>query len=205
MKIFTVTIMKKHLLNLLVPGILLIFFASAVSAVDLKDETLKITSGKMLFTLVKTTPQGDSKMSGLANKFKGSINFKDKTVSVTMDINQDDFLLSGKFKFANNRMHVTYLESEKYTNAVFSGQVVSFDPESGKFSVRGNMTLHGVTKSNFLIDCMIEKTKKANEYLLTSSFKINLTDFKIPVPDIGLAKVNEVVGLKTKFILSVEK
>ena len=172
---------------------------------DLKNQKLNIVSGKALFTLVKTTPQGDSKMSGLASKISGNLDLQEKKVNVKMDIGHENFQLSGQFKFANNRMHETYMESKKYPQAGYSGRIVSFDPGSGKASALGSFTLHGVTKENVALDGTIEKTTNPSEYLLVCSFSINLNDYKIPVPDIKLAKVNEIVQIKVKFVLREAK
>ena len=198
-------IKKTFLCRILTPAFLIFFSTSSVFAVELNNQKLELSSGKMLFTLVKTTPAGDSKMTGLANKFSGWMDLQKKTVEITMYVTHQSFQLSGEFKFANNRMHETYMHSDKYPTSKYSGTVVSFDPSSGKIKLIGNMSLHGVTKSNFPIECVYENTKKSDEYLLVCSFTVKLTDFNIEPPDIGLATVDNVVRLKTKFIMRVVK
>ncbi len=185
----------------------------ALSATTLPGGKLKVESGKMHFTLVKTSSSGYdpemtefSSMTGLANEISGFVDMKEKTFDMTMDINLDSFSLSGKFKFANNRMHETHLESFKFATANYKGTVVSYEPTTGIAKVIGKMTSHGVTKDNFTIEGKVvpSKTTKDN-YLLTADFKVNLRDFNIEVPNTKLTKVSEIVKLKIKIELRAVK
>lgn len=177
----------------------------SLSATPISETNLKVDSGKMLFTLIKTMGGVDSKMVGLANQVTGKIDMKGKTFEFNMDINLESFSLSGDFKFANDRMHETYLESAKYNSASYKGTIVSYDPATGKAKVTGKMTIHGTTKDNVEIEGLVKPSESGSGYLLTSAFKVNLNDYKIAVPDIKLAKVNEIVELKMKLELKSAK
>lgn len=182
--------------------ILILFFVyGALAATPIPENRLKVESGKMLFTLVKTLVGSDAKMTGLANDISGTIDMKGKTFNFTMDISLDSFFLSGKFKFANERMHATYLESSKFATANYKGTIVSYDPANGKAKVNGKMTIHGVTKENVEMEGLVGPSESGKGYLLTAGFKENLNDYKITVPDTKVAKVSEIVELKIKIEL----
>ncbi len=182
-------------------GLILFIAYSSLSATAISETKLKVDSGKMLFTLIKTMAGSDSKMIGLANQITGNVDMKAKTFDVNMDISLDSFSLSGDYKFANDRMHETYLESTKFSSASYKGTIVSYDPATGKAKVKGKMTIHGTTKDNVEIEGIVTPSESGSGYLLTAGFKVNLNDYKITVPDIKLAKVSEIVELKMKLEL----
>ena len=182
-------------------GILLLLISVPISSQSINEDKLKVESGKMLFTLIKTMAGSESTMSGIANDLSGEVDMKAKTFDFNMKINLTAFALGGSFKFANDRMHETYLESSKYSSANFKGTIISYDPSNGNAKVKGKMTIHGVTKNNVEMDGVVTKSDSGQGYLLTSSFKVNLNDYKIKVPDIKLAKVSETVSLKIKLEL----
>jgi polyisoprenoid-binding protein YceI len=167
----------------------------------------------MLFTLVKKSSSGYdpsmtefASMTGLANEVSGYVDTKEKKFDITMDVTLTGFSLGGKFKFANNRMHETHLESSKFATANYKGTIVSYDPETGIAKVIGKMTAHGVTKDDFAVEGKIAPSKiKKGNYLLTADFKVNLRDFGIEVPNTKLTKVSEIVKLKMKIELRAVK
>jgi len=179
----------------------LLFTISSVYSTEITGSKLNIDSAKskMLFTLTKTMLGKKSPMNGLASKFSGSVNMDTKDVEITISMLDKDFQLSGSFKYANSRMHETYLHSDKYPTAKFVGKIVTYDAATGNARVMGNMTIHGTTKSNFTLTGKV--TKEGNDYLLKSSFNIVLPHFKIETPDIKLATVDETVKLKAKLYL----
>lgn len=205
--------LKKCKIILQAIGIILLVAYSGLSATALPGGKLKVESGKMHFTLVKTSSSGYdpdmtefSSMTGLANQLSGFVDVKEKTFDMTMDVNLESFSLSGKFKFANNRMHETHLESFKFATASYKGKIVSYDPATGIAKVNGKMTSHGVTKDNFSIEGKVVPSKitKGN-FSLTADFKVNLKDFGIEVPKTKLTNVSEIVKLKIKIELRTEK
>lgn len=180
-------------------------YSSLSAGPTIAESKLKVESGKMLFTLVKTMAGTDSKMVGLAKQVSGNVDMKAKTFDFTMDITLDSFALDGQYKFANDRMHETYLESAKFATANYKGTILSYDPATGKAKVSGKMTIHGTTKDNVEIEGVVTPSESGSGYLLTAGFKVNLNDYKIAVPDIKLAKVSEIVELKIKLELKSAK
>jgi len=197
--------MKTHIKFLSSLGIILFLAFGSLAATEISETNLRVDSGKMLFTLIKTMAGTDSKMVGLANQISGNIDMKAKTVDFKMDITLASFSLSGNYKFANDRMHETYLESTKFSVASYKGTIVSYDPATGNAKVKGKMTIHGTTKDNVELEGIVKPSESGSGYLLTSSFKVNLTDYNITVPDIKLAKVSEMVDLKMKLELKSSK
>ncbi len=194
-------------------SIILCVAYSSLSATQLPEGKLKVESGKMLFTLVKKSSSGYdpsmtefASMTGLANEVSGYVDMKEKTFDITMDVTLAGFSLGGKFKFANNRMHETHLESSKFATTNYKGTIISYDPETGIAKVTGKMTAHGMTKDNFTMEGKVVPSKvNKGGYLLTAAFKVNLRDFSIEVPNTKLTKVSEIVKLKIKLELKAVK
>lgn len=189
-------------------SLIFFFLYGILSATPIPEEQLKVNSGRMLFTLTKKTESGYDatmtkyvSMTGLANKFSGNIKLKEKTFDISMSINLINFFLSGEFKFANSRMHETHMNSAKFGTASYKGTIISYDPASGMAKVNGKLTVHGVTKDNFVIEGKVTKSKTGKGYALRSDFKVDLQDFKIPMPNTKLVEVNQLVDVKLKLEL----
>lgn len=105
------------------------------------------------------------------------------------------------FKFPKPLMeehfNENYLESDKFPVCVFKGKIVEpvdYSKEGeNKVTVKGTMNLHGVTK-----DVEIEGTltKKGNEILINSEFKIKIADYNIKVPSLYVQNIAEIVDVK---------
>lgn len=204
--------MKKKKYSLLLQALALFLVYSGLSATTISEPKLKVESGKMLFTLVKTNSSGydpsmtdSATMTGIANQASGSVSMKDKTFDVSMDVSLNSFFLGGKFKFANGRMHETHLESSDFSTMNYKGKIESYDNSTGKAKLTGKMSAHGIIKDNFSIEGKITPSKSGSGYLFASDFKVNLKDFKIEVPKTKLTKVSPIVKVKIKLELREEK
>jgi polyisoprenoid-binding protein YceI len=103
-----------------------------------------------------------------------------------------------KFKAALMEEHFNenYVESEKFPQAIFKGKVnekvdLSKDGEN-KVTVTGKMTLHGVTKD---VTAEGTITKKGEELVVASKFKIKVADYNIKVPSLYVQNIAEVVDV----------
>lgn len=112
------------------------------------------------------------------------------------------------FKFKNGLMeehfNENYLETQKQAadgsfpnrNAVFKGKInekVDYAKDGeNKVTVTGTLKLHGVTK-DVTMDGIL--TKKGNEILLDSKFKIKIADYNIKVPSAVVTNIAEVVDV----------
>ncbi|MCB1157837.1 MAG: YceI family protein [Leptospiraceae bacterium] len=190
----------KKLKNIFITTVFLCFSISSIYAVEITESKLSVDSvnSKMLFSLTKTMLGQKSNMNGLASKFSGSVNMDTKDVDITLSMRDEDFKLSGSFKYANTRMHETYLHSGKYPTARFVGKIASYDPATGNAKVTGDLTIHGTTKPYTLNG---KVSKEGSAYLLKSAFTVDLTKFGMEVPDIKLATVDKTVELKAKIYL----
>lgn len=122
----------------------------------------------------------------------------------TGDLQVATVMTQFKFKAALMEEHFNenYVESNKYPQATFKGKVnekvdLANDGEN-RVTVTGKMTLHGVTK-----DMTAEGTitKKGNEILLNSKFKIKIADYNIQVPTVVTQKIAEVIDVTLNGVL----
>jgi polyisoprenoid-binding protein YceI len=101
-------------------------------------------------------------------------------------------------KLMQKHFNENYLESEKYPNATFKGEIRGFSKTTGKqeLTAVGEMTIHGVTREIFVdgvgyID--------GDKIILEASFPIELADYKIKIPKVVLYNIAEVVDVTIKF------
>jgi len=114
------------------------------------------------------------------------------------------------FHFPNKLMeehfNENYMETEKYPFAVFTGKIkepVDYSKDgSYSVSVDGILDMHGV-KQNRTIKGQLAITN--GQITITCGFDVKLTDHKIEVPTLVLAKIAESISVKNKFVLSVKK
>lgn len=156
---------------------------SIAQAVEVTEQKLSVSSGRMLYVLVKTEWEITAKMSGIADEFYGTVDLPSKTFNITASIKRDNFYLTGAYKYANDLMHEGFLESDTFNNANFQGQITSYDTNTGDIKVTGKMKIHGVTKENVEITGKL-KRGEAKGYLFTSTFKVNPKDYNMEPPKI---------------------
>lgn len=98
---------------------------------------------------------------------------------------------------ANRDSHaIESMEGIKYPNVTFSSQQVQ-DNGSGKLTVTGNLTFHGVTKS---ITVPVTRKESGGMAVYEGAFDLKLTDFKIEKPTLMMVPVED--ELKMKFSLA---
>jgi polyisoprenoid-binding protein YceI len=124
----------------------------------------------------------------------------------TADIQFATVMTQFKFKAALMEEHFNenYVESEKYPQATFKGKVnekidLTKDGEN-KVTVTGKFTLHGVTK-DVTVDGTI--TKKGEELIVASKFKIKVADYNIKVPSLYVQNIAEVVDVDVNIPMEV--
>ncbi len=126
--------------------------------------------------------------------------FKTETSEIQFGVVMTQF----KFKAALMEEHFNenYVESTKYPQATFKGKVnekmdLTKDGEN-KVTVTGKMTLHGVTKD---ITTEGTITKKGDDIVVVSSFKIKVADYNIKVPSLYVQNIAEVVDVTVNITL----
>ncbi len=96
-----------------------------------------------------------------------------------------------------------YIESDKYPKATFSG-ACSGDMDLNKDGtyqvvIKGDLTLHGVTKP---IETTAQLEVKKNQITGTSAFKLKPEDFNIGIPSIVREKIASEISVKVKVELT---
>jgi len=93
----------------------------------------------------------------------------------------------------------SYIESDLYPKLQFDGQITDFDAATTAAQtkmVRGEMTLHGVTKE-IEVKTLIERTDGA--YTLSGNFEVGVSDYDINVPPLLRPNIAKVIKIKFKF------
>ena len=96
-----------------------------------------------------------------------------------------------------------YIESDKYPKATFSG-TCSGDMDLNKDGtyqvvIKGDLTLHGVTKP---IETTAQLEVKKNQITGNSAFKLKPEDFNIGIPSIVREKIASEISVKVKVELT---
>jgi len=89
-----------------------------------------------------------------------------------------------------------YMETEKFPKAIFKGKInepvdLTKDGET-KVTVTGEMTIHGVTKTETYTGTL---TKSGNDIIIKTKFKIKLVDYNIKVPSLYVKNIAEIVDV----------
>jgi hypothetical protein len=97
-----------------------------------------------------------------------------------------------------------YMESDRYSKAVFKGIIEKFDlkivTETEKdFQIKGKLTIHGQTRM-IIVNAKIKKVE--NGIQINSHFTLNTDDFNIEIPSIVIAKISKSVNTQINCILN---
>lgn len=153
---------------------ILVFFL--ISFNSFSQSEFSFQEVKIMF--VSYAPEED--VVGFTKTCNGNVNFKDSTFSVEVPI-QEFFLFKSKLK---KEFNDTYLESEKYPLANFSGKLKgNFPTDSiGHYTIMtdGTMKIHGQSVGR-KIACQI--SYDGTKYFFRSTFKIAVSDFGISIPE----------------------
>jgi polyisoprenoid-binding protein YceI len=97
-----------------------------------------------------------------------------------------------------------YMESDRYSKAVFKGIIQKFDlnivsEKEKDFLIKGKLTIHGQTRT-IAVNAKIKKA--GNGIQITSHFTLNTDDFKIEIPSIVIAKISKNVNTQIDCVLN---
>ena len=113
-----------------------------------------------------------------------------------------------RFKIALMEEHFNenYIESDRYPKAKFTGEIIDFKLENSeipkKYTVKGTLTLHGISKPLEIITDISQSTGKIE---LKASFKVKAADFDIKIPSIVAKKIAETIDIELDFELKPKK
>ena len=93
----------------------------------------------------------------------------------------------------------SYLESEKYPKATFTGTVSGFKLKGGKQKVtsKGDLVLHGVTRTITSEGTMEMRDGKIT---LLTSFPVQLEDYQIKIPKVVFYNIAKEVQVKINIL-----
>ncbi|WP_165200584.1 YceI family protein [Muriicola soli] len=115
----------------------------------------------------------------------------DGEIAVLLLVKEFDF----KRKLMQEHFNENYVESDKYPKAYFTGKIDSFSldkltAESHSFILRGELTLHGVTRP---VVTEVSISREEDTLNLRTEFIAKTEDYKIKVPKILFMKVGKEV------------
>ncbi|EMY76432.1 YceI-like domain protein [Leptospira weilii serovar Ranarum str. ICFT] len=131
---------------------------------------------------------------GSLQKAEGNADLKSKKFSFQINLND----LNVPNRLMNRHMHENYLETERFPNVVFNGNISKWDVSSKTVIVEGDFILHGITKKNVRIQGNF--VEKGKDLWIRADFEILLSDFKIEIPKLVILKLNEKIKIETSIL-----
>lgn len=109
----------------------------------------------------------------------------------------------GSFVFKNGLMqehfNENYLESDKYPNATFSGNMMEgIDlTKDGTYNVivTGKLSIHGITKDRSIAGVIVVKKGRM---LVSSTFDVPVQDHNIAIPNDKISNISQNIKVKVK-------
>lgn len=156
------------------------------------------------------TRNGEVKFDATVPSSIDEIAGTNKTASCIFDEDTGDFvslvLIKG-FKFKSPLMeehfNENYLESTKYPKSNFKGKIANFDKSKlsatkTAYDLEGELTIHGVTKK---VKTKIYLSSNGGKVTATSVFDVNLSEYKIDIPNLVKDKIAKEAKLNISFLL----
>ena len=130
---------------------------------------------------------------------------KNKKVSAILDATTGKFAVNAlinEFQFKvplmEEHYNENYMETSKYPNAKFSGQLTNFDASKlsskGSYDVEGDLTIHGVTKK---VKTKMTLVLAGGKVSANCTFTVHAQDYKIEIPSLVKEKFAE--NIKVSF------
>jgi hypothetical protein len=124
---------------------------------------------------------------------------KNNSVSAILDASTGKFAVNAlinqfsfKIPLMEEHFNENYMETSKFPNAKFSGQIANFDPtklaSKGTYEVEGDLTIHGLTKK---VKSKITLVMAGGKVNANCSFSVRAQDYKIEIPSLVKEKFAE--------------
>lgn len=134
-------------------------------------------------------------ITATSTKAKAVVDIEHKEIAVKINMTSFEF----PNKLMQEHFNENYLESDKYPQATFTGNLTRVlnwsTPFNTTASISGVLTIHGVSKME-IIEGKIINDPSRNTIIFESSFPITVKDFNIKVPTLVFTKIAEVVNVK---------
>jgi len=135
-----------------------------------------------------------------------NIEAKNNQVLSILDLDKNEIAISmimRAFVFKKDLMYEhfndSYIESDIYPKANFTGKIIDFDVEKTEKQtkiIEGELTIHGITKQ---VSIKTDIEKKNQKYLFSGDFEVFVKDFDIKIPPILSANIAKVIKISFKF------
>lgn len=180
-------------------GLILFSFAANTFAAEYyvdkskKENLVKFTSKMQIEDFDGTTNKIDGYFKHGEKLEGGEVYFEVDLNSVTTGMGLRD-----------RHMRDNYLHTAKYPKTSFKGTISQVTDKGSYYEVviDGNMNLHGVYKPKQVKGTL---TKGDNSLRVKSNFWVKLGDYKIEIPQLMFAKINENIELNLDFFLKKVK
>lgn len=141
-------------------------------------------------------------IAALNKQVTAAIKVETSDVAVKMQMTQFQF----PNKLMQEHFNENYMESSKYPIGTFTGKIqekIDFKKD-GIYDItsKGIFTIHGVKQDRTIAGKL---TVKGSSLTLVSNFDVKLTDHKIDVPTIVIAKIAETISVKNSFVFEMQK
>ncbi len=175
-----------------------------LSAVPADGNTVKLTPENSTIQVIGThsPPRQPDPRTIVFEKFTGSFTFDPvtklpKSANAEIDANS---LLAFDPRLTSHLKNREFIDVEAFPTIKFESTSITPSPEPGKVDIKGNLTLHGVTKE---ITIPATVTNGPNGVTVNGKVKLNRGDFKINHPNIDNAvqpemELSVLVGKKTE-------
>jgi len=165
---------------------ILFLLAMVISLASNGQDTLSTKNAVINFDA--TSPSSPEKIEAISKIAISKMLVKTGEVAFAIQMMSFEFEKS----LMKDHFNENYVETSKFPRATFKGNILDFSKvnlsKNGKYpvKVKGNMNLHGVTKEVTADGFINVNGDKVN---VTSTFKINLSDFNVKIPDLVKDKV----------------
>lgn len=141
-------------------------------------------------------------IAALNKQVTAAIKVETGDVAVKMQMTQFQF----PNKLMQEHFNENYMESSKYPIGTFTGKIqekIDFKKDGiYDITAKGIFTIHGVKQDRTIAGKL---TVKGSSLTLVANFDVKLTDHKIDVPTIVIAKIAETISVKNTFIFEMQK
>ncbi len=129
------------------------------------------------------------------NQVLSIIDFSKKEIAISM--------LMNAFVFKKSLMHEhfneSYIESDKYPKATFTGDIIDLEPleiEKQVKLIKGKLTIHGITKE---VEIRTSIENFNGRYILSGDFDATVKDFNIKIPPVLAPNIAKIIAIKFRF------
>lgn len=123
--------------------------------------------------------------------------YDSNTLEIVFQLKIEDFIFPNKLM--QDHFNESYLESDIYPNSIFEGVIIDSISNNEITIVKGNLTIHGVTKEVIVEGLLINEEKSV---IIKAKFPIILEEFDIKIPKIVIYNIAEIIDVELEIVLN---